>query len=111
MGSHDATTGLIVSEGSRFKDPDNVLCLTININTRFYKQRVRLAVCNADDVLQQLTSLTESCTHEATRDFAVDTSIMFMLLLVMRLVHRLFSALAIQTLLLLTSIACHRSFF
>ena len=51
--SYDAATGLITSEGSRIKDPNNVLCMTINSNTRFYKQRVRLAVCNADDILQQ----------------------------------------------------------
>jgi hypothetical protein len=51
--SYDAETGLISSEGSRVKDPDNVKCLRINNKNRFYKQRMRIFGCNADDELQQ----------------------------------------------------------
>merc|ERR1711879_83584 len=51
--SHDAATGLIYSEGSRIKDAGNVFCMKINSNARFYKQRVKLAKCDANDSLQQ----------------------------------------------------------
>jgi hypothetical protein len=51
--SHDHVSGLITSEGSRNFDENNVLCLTLNSLDRFYKQRVKLAVCDADDELQQ----------------------------------------------------------
>jgi hypothetical protein len=51
--SFDESTGLITSEGSRNKDPENVMCMVINSNERFYKQRVRLAKCDSDDLLQQ----------------------------------------------------------
>ena len=51
--SYDAATGLISSEGSRDKDPENVKCLRINNKNRFYKQRMRIFGCQADDELQQ----------------------------------------------------------
>ena len=51
--SHDHVSGLITSEGSRNFDENNVLFLTVNSLERYYKQRVKLAVCDADDVLQQ----------------------------------------------------------
>merc|ERR1712062_449920 len=41
--SYDAITGLIRSEGAMSKDPSNPLCLRLNSNLRFYKQRVKLA--------------------------------------------------------------------
>merc|ERR1711879_158611 len=50
--SYDSGSGLITSEGSRRFDANNVLCLRINSNTRYYKQRVKLAVCDASDELQ-----------------------------------------------------------
>jgi len=50
--SYDKATGLIASEGSRLNDPENVFCLTINSNDRFYKQRVKLAECDSENELQ-----------------------------------------------------------
>ena len=51
--SYDEVSGLVTSEGSRLKDPESVFCLTINSNTRFYKQRVKLAECDSDNELQR----------------------------------------------------------
>jgi hypothetical protein len=51
--SYDAATGLITSEGSKIKDVGNVYCMKINNSNRFYKQRVKLAKCDANDPLQQ----------------------------------------------------------
>lgn len=55
--NHDESTGLIMSEGSRDYDASNSLCFKLNSATRFYKQRVKLAKCNSQDVLQQFDYL------------------------------------------------------
>jgi hypothetical protein len=44
---------MIKSEGSVVSNPNDPMCLKINNNNRFYKQRVMLAKCNANDPLQQ----------------------------------------------------------
>ena len=51
--SYNTTTGLIYSEGSRYKNSEQVYCMRINSITRFYKQRVKLALCDQKDILQQ----------------------------------------------------------
>jgi len=51
--SYNSTSGLIASEGSRLSDPNDVYCLRLSDNTRFLDQRVRLANCDENDVLQQ----------------------------------------------------------
>ena len=51
--TYDKMTGLIASEGSRLKDANKVFCLKLNSNTRFYKQRIKLEECDADEILQQ----------------------------------------------------------
>jgi len=51
--SYDLETGRIFSEGSRFNDADNVMCLRITNPDMIYKQRVRIAPCNPNDVNQR----------------------------------------------------------
>jgi len=53
MFTYDAETGRISSEGSRMKDPENVMCVRITNPDMIYKQRVRIGRCNPNDANQQ----------------------------------------------------------
>ena len=49
------TSGMIYSQGSLVSDStgQNIMCLRINSNSRFFKQRVRIAPCDSNDALQK----------------------------------------------------------
>ena len=55
--SYDAATGLISSVGALSYQDGIAYCMKINNKNRFYKQRVKLARCNANDELQQMDYL------------------------------------------------------
>lgn len=51
--SYDQASGLIKSLGSVAANENKHLCLKLNSATRFGKQRVKLARCDSENVLQQ----------------------------------------------------------
>lgn len=50
---YDTNSGLIYSQGSLASDASQLMCLKIDSTTRFYKQRVKIGICDGSDVLQR----------------------------------------------------------